>query len=88
LSYSPYDNVGRHAYPNMLVTTGLHDSQVQYWEPAKWVAKINDFRTNDKLLLLKTDMQAGHSGKTGRYQSLEDTALYYSFYLWLEDIRE
>ncbi|MGB5245629.1 MAG: prolyl oligopeptidase family serine peptidase, partial [Woeseia sp.] len=88
LSYSPYDNVRRQAYPNMLVTTGLHDSQVQYWEPAKWVAKIADYRTNDNLLLLKTDMQAGHSGKTGRYQSLEDTALYYAFVLWLEGKRE
>ncbi len=88
LSYSPYDNVERKAYPNMLVTTGLHDSQVQYWEPAKWVAKLNEYKTDDNLLLLQTDMQAGHSGKTGRFQSLEDTALYYSFFLWLEGIRE
>ncbi len=88
LSYSPYDNVKRQAYPHMLVTTGLHDSQVQYWEPAKWVAKLDDYRTNDNLLLLKTDMEAGHSGKTGRYQSLEDTALYYTFFLWLAGIRE
>lgn len=88
LSYSPYDNVERKAYPNLLVTTGLHDSQVQYWEPAKWVAKLNEYKTDDNLLLLKTDMQAGHSGKTGRFQSLEDTALYYSFFLWLEGIRE
>jgi oligopeptidase B len=88
LSYSPYDNVRRQAYPNMLVTTGLHDSQVQYWEPAKWVAKLNDYKTDDNLLLLQTDMQAGHSGKTGRFQSLEDTALYYTFFLWLEGIRE
>ena len=88
LSYSPYDNVERKAYPNMLVTTGLHDSQVQYWEPAKWVAKLNEYKTDQNLLLLQTDMQAGHSGKTGRFQSLEDTALYYSFFLWLEGIRE
>ncbi|ANO51218.1 oligopeptidase B [Woeseia oceani] len=88
LSYSPYDNVERKDYPNMLVTTGLHDSQVQYWEPAKWVAKLNEYKTDDNMLLLKTDMQAGHSGKTGRFQSLEDTALYYSFFLWLEGIRE
>ncbi|MGB5347572.1 MAG: S9 family peptidase [Woeseia sp.] len=88
LSYSPYDNVRRQDYPHLLVTTGLHDSQVQYWEPAKWVAKINSYRTNDNLLLLKTDMQAGHSGKTGRYQSLEETALYYAFFLSLEGIDE
>jgi len=88
LSYSPYDNVGRHAYPNMLVTTGLHDSQVQYWEPAKWVAKLLEYRSNDNLLLLKTDMQAGHSGKTGRFRSLEDTTLYYAFFLHLEGIHE
>jgi oligopeptidase B len=86
LSYSPYDNVREQEYPHMLVTTGLHDSQVQYWEPAKWVAKLRDHKTDDNLLLLKTDMQAGHSGKTGRYQSLEDTALYYAFFLWLEGI--
>ena len=88
LSYSPYDNVKRQDYPHLLVTTGLHDSQVQYWEPAKWVAKLADRKTDDNLLLLKTDMQAGHSGKTGRYQSLEDTALYYAFFLWLAGIRE
>lgn len=88
LSYSPYDNVERKDYPHMLVTTGLHDSQVQYWEPAKWVAKLNEYKTDDNLLLLKTDMQAGHSGKTGRFRSIEDTALYYTFFLWLEGIRE
>ena len=88
LSYSPYDQVSRQAYPNMLVTTGLHDSQVQYWEPAKWVAKLRDYKTDDNVLVLRTDMQAGHSGKTGRFQSLEDDALYYSFFLELEGIRE
>jgi oligopeptidase B len=88
LSYSPYDNIERQAYPNLLVTTGLHDSQVQYWEPAKWVAKLREYKTDHNLLLLKTDMQAGHSGKTGRYRSLEDTALYYSFFLYLAGIRE
>jgi oligopeptidase B len=87
LSYSPYDNIERQAYPNLLVTTGLHDSQVQYWEPAKWVAKLREYKTDNNLLLLKTDMQAGHSGKTGRYRSLEDTALYYSFFLYLAGIR-
>jgi oligopeptidase B len=88
LSYSPYDNVRAQAYPHMLVTTGLHDSQVQYWEPAKWVAKLREFKTDDRQLLLKTDLQAGHSGKTGRFNSLEDTALYYAFFLGLEGIRE
>ena len=88
LSYSPYDQVSEQDYPNMLVTTGLHDSQVQYWEPAKWVARLRDRKTDDNLLLLYTDMQAGHSGKTGRFQSLEDDALYYAFFLMLEGIRE
>ncbi len=84
LSYSPYDQIERQAYPNILVTTSLHDSQVQYWEPAKWVAKLRDYKTDDKLLLLKTDMHAGHSGKTGRFQSLDDAAIYYTFFLHLE----
>ncbi|NOX69391.1 MAG: S9 family peptidase [Gammaproteobacteria bacterium] len=87
-SYSPYDNVAAMDYPNMLVTTGLHDSQVQYWEPAKWVAKLRELKTDDNLLLLKTDMAAGHSGKTGRFQRIEDEALNYSFFLSLENIRE
>ncbi|MCH9694055.1 MAG: S9 family peptidase [Gammaproteobacteria bacterium] len=88
LSYSPYDQVTAQDYPHLLVTTGLHDSQVQYWEPAKWVAKLRELKTDDNLLLLKTDMQAGHSGKTGRFQSLEDDALYYAFFLGLEGITE
>ena len=88
LSYSPYDNVRQMDYPNLLVTTGLHDSQVQYWEPAKWVAKLRELKTDDNLLLLKTDMAAGHSGKTGRFQRIEDTALYFSFFLTLEGIKE
>jgi oligopeptidase B len=87
-SYSPYDNVRKTDYPNMLVTTSLHDSQVQYWEPAKWVAKLRELKTDDKLLLLKTDMAAGHSGKTGRFKRIEDTALYYAFFLALEGVRE
>ena len=88
LSYSPYDQVKAQDYPNMLVTSGLHDSQVQYWEPAKWVAKLRANKTDDNLLLLKTDMAAGHSGKTGRFQRLEDAALYYAFFLNLEGINE
>ena len=88
LSYSPYDQVSAQAYPNILVTTGLHDSQVQYWEPAKWVARMRDRKTDNNLLMLKTDMNAGHSGKTGRFRRLEDTALYYTFFLYLEGINE
>jgi len=84
LSYSPYDQVARQDYPNILVTTGLHDSQVQYWEPAKWVAKLREYKTDDNLLLLQTNMSAGHGGKTGRFQRLEDAALYYTFFLYLE----
>jgi oligopeptidase B len=81
LSYSPYDNVSAQDYPHLLVTTGLHDSQVQYWEPAKWVAKLRDVKTGDNRLLLKTDMEAGHSGTTGRFRRLKDTAFDYAFLL-------
>lgn len=81
LAYSPYDNVTAKAYPDLLVTTGLHDSQVQYWEPAKWVAKLRELKTNDSLLLLKTDMSAGHGGASGRYEKLKDEALKQSFLL-------
>jgi len=88
LGYSPYDNVREQPYPHLLVTTGLHDSQVQYWEPAKWVAKLRACKTDDNHLLMWTDLEAGHGGKSGRYQSLEDTALEYSFFLMLEHERE
>jgi len=83
LSYSPYDNVQAQNYPALLVTTGLHDSQVQYWEPAKWVAKLRHTRLNDAPLLLKTDMSAGHQGKSGRFEYLRDTAFEYAFLLAL-----
>lgn len=79
LSYSPYDNVERKNYPHLLVTTGLHDSQVQYWEPAKWVAKLREYKTDTNLLLLKTNMEAGHGGNSGRFESLKDEALMYAF---------
>ena len=88
LSYSPYDQVRKQAYPNMLVTTGLHDSQVQYWEPTKWVAKLRQLKTDNNMLLLKTDMKAGHGGKTGRFQYLEDIAFEYGFLMKLEGITE
>ena len=88
LSYSPYDNVERKAYPNMLITTGLNDSQVQYWEPAKWAAKLRDMKTDKNLLLLKTDMDTGHGGKSGRFESLKLTAFEYAFMLDLEGIKK
>jgi len=82
-SYSPYDNVTAQAYPNMLVTTGLHDSQVQYWEPAKWVAKLRELKTDTNLLLFHCDMEAGHGGASGRFKRLKDIALEYAFMLSL-----
>ncbi|MFC2112022.1 S9 family peptidase [Bacteroidota bacterium] len=88
LSYSPYDNVEAKDYPNMLVTTGLHDSQVQYWEPAKWVAKLRDTKTDDNLLVMHTNMDAGHGGKSGRFRQFKETALEYAFMLKLEGIEE
>ncbi len=88
LSYSPYDNVKRQDYPNMLITTGLHDSQVQYWEPAKWVAKLRDFKMDDNILLLHTNMEAGHGGASGRFEALKEVAEEYAFLLDLEGITE
>jgi len=84
-SYSPYDQVASKDYPNILVTTGFHDSQVQYWEPAKWVAKLRDLKTDNNLLLLDTNMEAGHGGASGRFDSLKETAKMYTFFLALED---
>ena len=81
LSYSPYDQVSAQAYPAMLVTTGLHDSQVQYFEPAKWVAKLRALKTDSNPLLFKTNMEAGHGGKSGRFRRLEERALGYAFFL-------
>ncbi|RWR03829.1 protease 2 [[Pantoea] beijingensis] len=81
--YSPYDNVSDHVYPHMLVNTGLHDSQVQYWEPAKWVAKLRESKTGDSLLLLCTDMDSGHGGKSGRFKAYESVALEYAFLIAL-----
>ena len=87
LSYSPYDNVKAQKYPNMYVSTGLHDSQVQYWEPAKWVAKLRTMKTNDNLLFLDTNMDAGHGGASGRFEALKDLAKEFSFLLDLEKIK-
>jgi oligopeptidase B len=83
-SYSPYENVARKSYPNMLVTTGLHDSQVQYFEPAKWVAKLRVMKTDQNVLLLHTNMEFGHGGASGRFDYLKDLALNYAFLFTLE----
>lgn len=85
-SYSPYDNVKAQNYPNMYVSTGLHDSQVQYWEPAKWVAKLRTLKTDTNLLFLDTNMDAGHGGASGRFEALKELAKEFSFLLDLEGI--
>jgi len=84
-SYSPYDNVEAKEYPHMLVTTGFHDSQVQYWEPAKWVAKLRELKTDNNLLFLDTNMETGHGGASGRFEALKETAKDYTFILALEN---
>jgi len=81
--YSPYDNISAQNYPNILVTTGLHDSQVQYWEPMKWVAKMRELKTDRNILVFKTDMDAGHGGASGRFKSLEEKALEMAFFIAL-----
>lgn len=88
LSYSPYDNIEAKDYPNILVLTGFHDSQVQYWEPAKWVAKLREMKTDDNTLLFKTNMTAGHGGSYGRFERLKDDALAYAFMFDLCGITE
>lgn len=87
-SYSPYDNVEKKAYPNMLVTTGLHDSQVQYFEPAKWVARLREMKSDNNKLLLYTNMEAGHGGASGRFKALKDRAREFAFLFALEGIIE
>ena len=87
-SYSPYENVEKKSYPNMLVTTGLHDSQVQYFEPAKWVAKLRAMKTDNNILLLHTNMDYGHEGASGRFDELKDLAFNYAFLLSLEGINK
>ncbi|MFZ4783858.1 MAG: S9 family peptidase [Flavobacteriales bacterium] len=88
LSYSPYDNIEKKNYPNILVTTGYWDSQVQYWEPAKYVAKMREMKTDQNILLLHTNMDAGHGGKSGRFEYLKEIALEYAFILNLAGITE
>ncbi|WP_346236235.1 S9 family peptidase [Niabella insulamsoli] len=85
-SYSPYENIERKPYPNILATTGLHDSQVQYFEPAKWVAKLREYKTNSNVVLLQTNMKFGHGGASGRFDYLKEDALRYAFLLKLEGI--
>lgn len=88
LSYSPYDQVKKQNYPNLLITTGLFDSQVQYWEPAKWIAKLRDYKTDKNLLIMRTNMEAGHGGASGRFKRYKETALEYAFFMKLEGIKE
>lgn len=83
-SYSPYDNIDAKDYPNTLITTGFHDSQVQYWEPAKWTAKLRDLKTDNNILIFKTDMSSGHGGASGRFESLKEIALEYAFLLKID----
>ena len=85
-SYSPYDNVKAQDYPNLYISTGFHDSQVQYWEPAKWIAKLRALRTNKNQLFLDTNMDAGHGGASGRFEALKEVAKEYAFMLDLEGV--
>jgi oligopeptidase B len=79
LSYSPYDNIRRVDYPNILITTGLNDPRVAYWEPAKFTAQLRELNTNDKTILLKTNFEAGHAGASGRYDFLKEIAFDFAF---------
>lgn len=88
MTYSPYDNVAAKAYPHVLITTGYWDSQVQYWEPAKWIAKLRDLKTDDNLLIMDCNMETGHGGASGRFERIKEVALEYAFMFMLEDIHE
>ena len=81
LRYSPYDNIDKLEYPSILVTAGLWDSQVQYYEPAKYVAKLRDFNQSDNPIIMKVNMSAGHSGNSGRFESLKEVAMEYAFFI-------
>ncbi len=85
LSYSPYDNVDKLNYPNLMITTGLHDSQVQYWEPAKWIAKLREYNKSKNHLLLHTNMDTGHGGASGRFNALKEIAMEYAFLIGLQN---
>lgn len=87
-SYSPYDQVEKKAYPPILVTSGLYDSQVQYWEPTKYVARLRELKTDDHPVLLRTNMDAGHGGAAGRFEALKDLAEEYAFIIGIDDIKE
>jgi len=87
-SYSPYDNIEAKDYPNTLITTGLHDSQVQYWEPAKWLAKLREMKTDDNILIMDCNMDTGHGGASGRFEALKETAKDFAFLFMLEGIKE
>jgi oligopeptidase B len=87
MTYSPYDNVEAKDYPNMLLTTGYFDSQVQYWEPQKWMAKLRDKKTDDNLLVMHVNMEAGHGGKSGRFRRYREVALEYAFMFNLVGIK-
>ena len=86
-SYSPYDNIKEQAYPNMLISGGLHDSQVQYWEPAKWVARLRKMNKGENVIYLSINMDAGHGGASGRYKSLKEKALEYAFIIDLAGLK-
>ena len=88
LTYSPYDNIEKKEYPNLLITTGYWDSQVQYWEPAKWIAKLREHKTDDNRLLMDCDMEVGHGGASGRFDRYKKVALVYAFLLDLEGIKK
>ena len=88
LSYSPYDNVEKKEYPSLMVTTGLHDSQVQYWEPAKWVAKLREYKTDQNPLVMYCNMETGHGGASGRFERYKETAMEYAWVIDLAGKRE
>jgi oligopeptidase B len=88
MKYSPYDNVAELKYPHTLITTGYWDSQVQYWEPAKWIAKLRDHKQDDHLILMHCNMETGHGGASGRFARFKETAMEYAFIFMLEGIEE